>query len=193
MGNRVDRTPDDAAPPVLFVPGLWNSGPEHWQTHWERDHPSWLRVQQRDWDRPDRDEWVATLDVAIGQCSSPPVLAAHSLGCALVAQWVADRGGHGVAGAFLVAPSDVEAPGYPIEGRSFSKMPGSRLPFPSIVVASSNDEYITLDRAREFAGLWGSELITIGPAGHINGASGYGRWKEGEEMLRELCRRVASG
>jgi predicted alpha/beta hydrolase family esterase len=95
-----------------------------------------------------------------------------------------------VAGAFLVAPSDVEAPDYPEEGRDFASMPLVRLPFPSIVVASTNDEYVSLDRARQFADAWGSELVTIGEAGHINGASGHGPWPEGEAMLMELIARL---
>jgi hypothetical protein len=45
-------------PSVLLIPGLWNSGPQHWQTHWEVKHPDWRRVQQRDFNRADRDEWV---------------------------------------------------------------------------------------------------------------------------------------
>lgn len=170
---------------VLTVPGLWNSGPLHWQTHWEQKH-GWERVQQRNWDRPDRDEWVRTLDDAIATQSQPVVLAAHSLGCSLVAQW-AKESGCAVAGAFLVAPSDVEAPGYPEEGRSFATMPLARLPFPSLVVASSNDEYVSLERARQFADAWGSELRVIGDAGHINGASGHGPWPEGEAMLLDFC------
>ena len=65
-------------------------------------------------------------------------------------------------------------------------MPRGRLPFPSIVVASTNDEYVSVARAREFAEWWGSELVLIGDAGHINGASGYGPWPEGEAMLLEF-------
>ena len=178
-------------PPVLTVPGLWNSGPQHWQTYWEAKHADWRRVAQRDWDRPDRAEWVAALQQAAAAQPRPPVLAAHSLGCCLVAQWAADTGGRGVAGAFLVAPSDVEAPGYPAEGRSFSSMPRARLPFPSVVVASTDDEYVRLDRATEFAAAWGSELVVIGAAGHVNGASGFGPWPEGESMLLRLCESLA--
>jgi len=177
-------------PHVLTVPGLWNSGPQHWQTHWEARH-GFTRVQQSEWDRPQKAEWMETLDAAIRACPEPPILAAHSLGCALVAQWVADRGGDAVAGAFLVAPSDVEAPGYPEEGRSFAFMPRSRFPFPSMIVASTDDPYISVDRAREFAEAWGSELVFIGPAGHINGASGHGPWPEGEALLKQLCARSA--
>jgi predicted alpha/beta hydrolase family esterase len=171
---------------ILTVPGLWNSGPQHWQTHWEAKH-GWVRVQQRDFDRPDRDEWVATLDAAVRAAAEPPILAAHSLGCSLVGEWSARTGGRGVAGAFLVGPSDVEAPRYPVEGRSFDRMPLSSLPFPSIVIASTNDEFVSVDRARAFADAWGSKLVFIGDAGHINGASGYGPWPEGERLLLDFA------
>ena len=179
---------NDAEVQVLTVPGLWNSGPLHWQTQWEAKHPHWQRVQQSNWDRPDRDEWVRTLETVIAAQTKPVILAAHSLGCCLVAQWAADTGGKGVKGAMLVAPSDVEAPGYPEEGRSFDRMPLVRLPFRSIVVASTNDEYISVERAKFFAEAWGSELVMIGDAGHINGASGHGPWPRGEEILEELLR-----
>lgn len=170
---------------TLTVPGLWNSGPQHWQTHWETESPDeFRRVVQRDFDRPDRDEWVSTLDAAIRACDAPPLLAAHSLGCSLVAEWVRQRGGSGVRGAFLVAPSDVEAPDYPVEGRSFASMPLVPLPFPSLVVASTNDPYVSVARAEEFARAWGSRIVFIGDAGHINGASGYGPWPEGRSLLR---------
>jgi uncharacterized protein len=173
--------------PVLTVAGLWNSGPLHWQTHWEAKH-GWPRVQQADWDHPRRIDWMAALDRAVAGSPSPPVLAAHSLGCALVAQWAADRGGRGVAGAFLVAPSDVEAPDYPVEGRDFASMALEPLPFPSIVVGSTNDEYVSVERLRLFSASWGSRLVLIGDAGHINGAAGYGPWPEGEAMLLDFCK-----
>lgn len=67
-------------------------------------------------------------------------------------------------------------------------MPLARLPFPSIVVASTNDEYVSMERVEVFAKAWGSRLVIIGEAGHINGASGYGPWPEGEAMLLEFCR-----
>ena len=178
-------------PKILTVPGLWNSGPQHWQTHWEAKHADVERVMQRDFDHPDRDEWVATLDAAVRACTEPPILAAHSLGCSLVAQWAKERGGNGVAGAFLVAPSDVEAPNYPPEGRSFDQFPNTKLPFPSIVVASTNDEYVTAARAELFAKAWGSRFVVIGDAGHINGASGYGPWPEGEQMLMDFRESLA--
>jgi predicted alpha/beta hydrolase family esterase len=173
---------------VLTLAGLWNSGPQHWQTLWENKHPDRQRVPHRDWTNPECHEWVAELDAAIAASDAgPPILVAHSLACALVAHWAASDSALRVAGALLVAPSDVAAPSYPKEAKGFAPMPMHKLPFPSIVVASSNDEYVTLERAREFADAWGSRFVEIGPAGHINGASGYGPWPEGEMMLLDFC------
>lgn len=173
---------------VLVLAGLWNSGPQHWQTLWEQKHSGWTRAPHRDWNNPVSQEWVAELDAAIAASEGgPPILVAHSLACALVAQWAACDSTLRIAGAFLVAPSDVEAPGYPKEASGFAPMPMQKLPFPSIVVASANDEYVSLERARAFAEAWGSKFVEIGEAGHINGASGYGHWPEGEKMLLAFC------
>ncbi|MFC5548499.1 RBBP9/YdeN family alpha/beta hydrolase [Massilia aerilata] len=172
---------------ILIVAGLWNSGPEHWQTHWEAKYAKWERVAHRDWHAPERDEWVAELDAAIAACDGRPILVAHSLGCMLVAQW-AQAGSHlNVAGAFLVAPSDVDAPSYPIDAGGFRPVPMTTLPFPSVVVASTDDPYAEIGRSRAFAQAWGSKLVEIGDAGHINADTGYGPWPEGERMLEAFC------
>jgi len=172
---------------VLVLTGLWNSGPNHWQTHWERKHPEWTRVPHRDWNNPQCREWVAELDVAIAACDGPPILVAHSLGCVLAAQWARSGSPLRIAGAFLVAPSDVDAPSYPVGANGFAPMPLDKLPFPNMLVASNNDPYMTAERVRTFAAAWGSKLVEIGHAGHVNGDAGYGEWPEGEQMLQEFC------
>jgi predicted alpha/beta hydrolase family esterase len=95
-----------------------------------------------------------------------------------------------VAGAFLVAPSDVEAPSYPVPVNGFAPIPLAPLPFPSTVLASSNDPYITMARATAFAQAWGSRLVDIGEAGHVNADSGHGAWPEGERLLQEFCDQI---
>lgn len=168
---------------VLVVSGLWDSGPEHWQTQWMKDHPAWSKVAHRDFAAPQRDEWVAELDAAIAACDGPPVLLAHSLGCMLVAQWAQSGSPLQIAGAMLVAPSDVEADSYPVDANGFAPVPMATLPFPSLVVASTNDEYTSLDRSRAFAAAWGSEIVEVIDAGHLNGDAGYGPWPEGVALL----------
>jgi len=91
-----------------------------------------------------------------------------------------------VRGALLVAPSDPEGPSYPEGPTGFAPMPLQRLPFPSIVVASRDDQYVTIERAREYATAWGSELVDVGDAGHINSSSGLGSWPAGYGLLQRL-------
>jgi predicted alpha/beta hydrolase family esterase len=86
-----------------------------------------------------------------------------------------------VRGVLLVGPSDTEAPVYPPGPSGFAPMP--RLPFSSLVVTSRDDIYVSPARARDFAASWGSEVVAIGPAGHINAASGHGPWPEGLALL----------
>lgn len=164
---------------VIIVPGLGDSGPEHWQTLWERTHPSYRRVRQRDWNHPNAREWVDTLDREIRRAPSPALLVGHSLGCATIVEW-AQRYWDDVRGALLVAPADTDHHSF------FNAVPLQPLPFPSILVASENDPYLELERARWFARHWGSHLVNLGPAGHINVESGFGPWAAGEKLLEEL-------
>ncbi|WP_313703849.1 alpha/beta hydrolase [Massilia sp.] len=172
---------------VLTLAGLWNSGPQHWQTLWEARHPRLRRVEHRDWNNPQRDEWVAELDAAVGACQGAPVLVAHSLGCMLAAHWAASGSPLRAAGALLVAPADVEAPSYPIATNGFAPAPMTALPFPCLVVASTDDPFVSRERARVFAGAWGARFVEIGAAGHVNADSGYGDWPEGERLLLDFC------
>lgn len=66
------------------------------------------------------------------------------------------------------------------------------LPFPSIVVASSNGPYLGEERAEELARAWGSRLVRVGAAGHVNTAAGYGPWPGGRALLEELRARAPS-
>ncbi len=179
------RVPQGNARTTLILPGLYDSGPEHWQSHWERSGPSFRRVRHRDWETPSRADWVATLDAAIAEATGDILLVAHSTACALVAFW-ASSSPRPIRGALLVGPSDTEAPTYPAGPTGWQPVPLQRLPFPSIVVASSNDEYVTLARAEHFARAWGSHFVNAGALGHINSASGLGDWPHGRALLESL-------
>src|SRR5688500_18611624 len=172
---------------VLIVPGFTNSGPGHWQTLWEQAHPEYVRVQQKSWDQPQRDEWVDGLDRAVKAAPGKVILVAHSIGCATVAHWVQARDPSRVSAALLVAPADPERPGFK-EVKSFAPMPLKPLPFPSVFVASANDPYSNIERARFFARKWGSRMVEIGNKGHINADGGVGAWPEGEALLADLMK-----
>ena len=174
-----------------MVPGFTGSGPDHWQSHWERARPDYLRLEQRDWDRPDPAEWVRALDERIATFGAGVVLVGHSLGCITIARWALLRVSGAIAGAMLVAPSDVEVASAPPEVRGFATIPMVPLGFESLVVSSDDDPLVTAQRARGFAAAWGSRFISIGNAGHINTASGHGPWPEGFGLLREFIDRCA--
>src|SRR4029453_92603 len=171
---------------VLTVPELHDSGPEHWQSRWEARDKTMERVIQDDWETPHCAEWVARLDQALERTGLETLLLAHSAGCALVAHWAVGGQRGRVRGALLVAPSDPEAATFPSGPTGFAPMPVVRLPFPSVVVASSNDPFVTVARAQTFARAWGSEFVMIDDAGHINTASGLGDWPEGLAFLHRL-------
>jgi predicted alpha/beta hydrolase family esterase len=172
--------------PILIVPGLGGSGPHHWQTYLERSFPGASRVHQDDWDRPDRDAWTERLAAAV-DAAPGAVLVAHSLGCAVVAHAAAARPDLPVAAALLVAPADVDREHSSTDGlRGFAPMPCTALPFRSVVVASTDDPYMSVARARAFADDWGAEFIEAGALGHINVDAGFGPWPDGERMLRRL-------
>ncbi|MBX3341947.1 MAG: alpha/beta hydrolase [Nitrospira sp.] len=170
---------------ALIVPGIGNSGAQHWQTLWERHHPSWQRVQQRDWDRPVLAEWLPVLESAVAGFPAPPVLIAHSMGCLLVAHW-AQRASVPLRAALLVAPPDPQAAAFPATARGFEAVPSGRLPFPSLVVASSNDPFGSVDYAKRCAAVWGSTFAEAGAIGHINAESELGEWPAGLVLLERL-------
>ena len=171
---------------VLIHPGLNNSGPQHWQSLWEKKYPDFKRVQQKEWDSPLCSEWIKSIDQeAMKERPSEVIVVGHSLACCAIAYW-AGQYNRKIKGALLVAPSDTEAETYPEGTTGFKPMPLDRLPFPSIVVASENDYYVTRERAKLFAYAWGSDLVYIGDAGHINSDSNLGLWEFGLELLTQL-------
>ena len=170
---------------ILTVPGLGGSGPQHWQSLWEKQF-NFTRIEQTDWETPICADWIETINNEIKKHNAANViLVGHSLACSTIAFW-AQKFNTNIKGALLVAPSDTEADSYPTGTSGFAPVPLIELPFPSITVVSTNDFYVTLPRAQQFATAWGSELINIGEAGHINAASGYGEWDYGLELLKKL-------
>ena len=170
----------------FIVPGLGNSGPEHWQTFFENSGANFKRIIQQEWDAPDCDDWVATIDNAItGYDLSTVILIGHSLGCTAIAHWAVQYGKK-IKGALLVAPSDIENPVYTFPAKGFTPIPTGKINFKTIVVASEEDPWVGIERAIFFADKWQSELINIGNAGHINAVAGYGKWDKGLEILKML-------
>jgi uncharacterized protein len=172
---------------VLIHPGWGDSTAEHWQSLWEKERSDVQRVQQREWLDVNRDEWIATLDDYVQNAPGQVVLVGHSTSNVLINHWAQQKPADKIKAALLVAPTDAENhETCPPQLWQFGPVPMYKLPFPTIVVASENDPYCTLPRAEKFANAWGSELVNIGQAGHINVASGFGPFPQGKLLLERL-------
>lgn len=171
---------------ILLLPGWQNSGAGHWQSQWQHQF-GYAWVEQHDWMRPLRGDWIARLEDVVLSVESPVVLVAHSLGCQLVAAWADHSRNTGrVRAALLVAPADVESQELRQVLNSWSAPVLQRLPFVSTVVASANDPYCSVERARHFANHWGAQLVEAGALGHLNAESGLGDWPQGQALLHAL-------
>jgi predicted alpha/beta hydrolase family esterase len=172
---------------TLIVPGLNGSAEGHWQRHWVHDHASASIVQQSSWSKPVLNDWLAVLEAAIERAGEA-WLVTHSLGGLLAANLVRPSVVSRVKGALLVAPCDLERTGRLHPGViDFGAMPDKPLPFPTVVVGSRNDPYMAFDQLHRHAFFWGSDVVDLGHAGHINVASGFGRWEQGYGLLAALA------
>lgn len=191
----------------LILPGWQNSGSLHWQSLWQTQLSA-QRVDQHDWMRPLRGDWITRLEdhiLSISEQSTQDtrrlsaqnaskaeykdiIFIAHSLGCHLVAAWAAlSKQTHRIKGALLVAPPDGIRENFPQELSSWRPPVLQKLPFPSVCVISSNDPFCDLQPGKDMATAWGSELVEIGSKGHINAESGLGEWPQGRSLLARLA------
>lgn len=167
---------------VIIVPGIGGSGEAHWQSRWEKTEPRMRRFRPSSWDRPALEDWIEALDGEVGKSAKAPLIVAHSIACLLVAHW-AGRTRHATAGALLVAPPDSASAVFPVAATQFANPPATALPFPTLIVASSNDPYGPLAHSCAQAAQWGSAFIDAGAYGHLNGSSGLGDWPQGRAAL----------
>ncbi|TPW26802.1 RBBP9/YdeN family alpha/beta hydrolase [Pararhizobium mangrovi] len=175
---------------IIIVPGYTNSGPDHWQSRWERNIRTARRVEQDAWSKPERDDWVRRMAETVNAAQGPVVIVAHSLGVATAIHAIPEFVTP-VVGAFLVAPPEVDNPEIrPKHLMTFGPYPRDPLPFPSMVVASRNDPFGSYEHADELAAAWGSVIMDAGNAGHINAESGQGPWPEGTMVFARFMSRL---
>lgn len=171
----------------INIPGLHNSDEEHWQSIWEKKYPNqFYRIIQKNWDQPDCETWINQIENMLTEFdTSQLILIGHSIGCMAIVHWL-QTFKHPVKGVLFVAPSDAEKPNFPTYISGFTPIPKSKLSYPSILVASTDDHVSSIERCLEFSSNWGSQLIILENAGHIEAISGFGDWQQGFELLKKL-------
>lgn len=129
---------------------------EHWQSIWQVRNPNYRRVEQQDWNGPDLEGWLSSLEIAVREAPSPVVLVAHSLACSLVADWAERGSSERVDAATLVSPTDVDSDAHtPPEAAASRRCRWSGYPFGTSWAHSSNEPYVDPERARYFAQVGG--------------------------------------
>lgn len=170
---------------TLIVHGIDGSPAPHWQHWWAATEAGAVTVDLPDPARPDPLLWEIEL---AGMILRHPdsILVGHSLGAVLIARLLATWPGLRVRAALLVAPAETEQVA---RISQFGKIPTVHFGIPTTIVASRNDPWMTFARSSDLAKAWGSDLIDMGFAGHINVASGFGPWDYGKALRDDLiCR-----
>ncbi|MFM0209985.1 alpha/beta hydrolase [Paraburkholderia sediminicola] len=177
---------------LLIVPGLRDHVEDHWQTLLARKLPNARVVPPLEHDKLSCAARIEALDQALASIAGPVVLVAHSAGVMITVHW-ARHHQREIKGALLATPPDFETPlpdGYPtvdaLRQSGWLPTPRTRLPFPSIVAASTNDPLARIEEVTRLASAWGSRLVDVGAVGHLNPASGYGEWPRAWEFVEEL-------
>lgn len=171
--------------PTLIVPGLHGSGAGHWQTWWQQKDRNARRIEQDDWTNPNLVAWAGKVRAAVDESPCNVWIVAHSFGC-LASLAVARERAAKIRGMFLVAPAD------PHKFGVTDKVPHSPLPFPTVLVASRSDPWLSFDKATHWAEQLGSRFVDLGDAGHINIESGFGAWQTGFDLFGQFAREVVA-
>ena len=177
-------------PRLLIVPGLPGSEPTHWQTWLQGRFEGAQRVRLRDWKSLDLERWAERIGTTLDRAGDGPwIAAAHSFRCLALARHLQLRPHSAIRAALFVAPAEPDKFGVA------ALLPQRRLAIASAVVASDTDPWMSTASARRWAQRWGSSYTSLGDAGHINAASGFGplplaqRWVDAarERLLREAA------
>ena len=183
-------------PRVLVLPDWQGGGSAHWPGRWAQAHGHTL-VEQHDWQRPLRGDWLIQLEEAVLDAPGQVVLVAQGLGCALVAAWSAfTRHSGKVGAAVLVAPLDVGLPALRDRLPSWTPVASQRLPFKAMVVvprsettpAHSHDAtpHESKHVAQALATAWGAQCVSVPTDENLK--STPCDWPAGHALLNELMK-----
>ena len=185
-------------PLVLILPGWPQSVPDPWPLEWAS--MSGRRcVDQHDWQRPLRGDWLIRLEEAVLDAAHV-VLVAHNLGCIQLSAWAAhSRLTDRVRAALLVAPLDVETVAVRQRLPTWSPIERQRLPFTSWMVGPEHQsdqvepnapmQSDTFDSvwAQALAESWGAHWIAQRAAPKPP-AKQPSDWPQGQALLHELMK-----
>lgn len=180
---------------ILIIPGLRDHVPTHWQTLLETRLSKVRAVRSVPPLETDKLQCAARVEAiqrTLDTIRGPVIAVAHSGGVIMLVHWAQKHQGS-IQAALLAAPPDFETPlpaGYPtleaLSANGWLPVPRNRLPFRSLVAASTNDPLARLERVETMAREWGSTVVNVGAVGHLNPASGFGEWRAADGLIAKL-------
>lgn len=169
---------------VLLLPDRQGSSTAHWPTRWAHLY-GYRVVEQHDWVRPRRGDWLARLDETVIDAPGPLVLVAQGLGCILLAAWATmSRHTERVQAAMLVSPVDMMRPEMKNTLPGWSPVLAKPMPFPSMLVGVHNDPDGGAQGAQSLAAKWGSRWVDLDD----HAAALSGDWPQGHALLQTLLK-----
>ena len=166
---------------TVIVPGVGGSEAQHWQSWLQQQIVSSSRVQQKHWDRPLLNEWVAQFVKTVAAIKSPVQIVAHSFGCLTSVAALAEHPElrAKVKNLILVAPANPARfgeSGFARHSLTDYKQYFHQLSIdvPTTLLISENDPWLGYVDALQLAQAWKLTPINLGQVGHINVASGFG-------------------
>ncbi len=170
---------------TLIVPGVGGSEYQHWQSWLQRQLMSCSRVEQKDWNHPVLNDWVAQFVKAAAPLQDEIQIVAHSFGCLTAVAALAQHPelAAKVKKLILVAPANPARFGDAGFARDCSNNYAAyfhqlKINVPAVMIISENDPWLAFDDAQALAKAWKLKPVNAGQAGHINVASGYGPFPE---------------
>jgi uncharacterized protein len=141
-------TPATAANAVLLLPGLTGTLPPALATWAAQGKTNGAAqgeiydvqvVEQHDWLRPLRGDWLMQLENAVLAARGEVLLVAHGLACWLVASWAqVTQHAASVQGVLLIDPLDLSAPELQAQLPSWQRIPLQPLPFAALVMGQAH-------------------------------------------------------
>jgi len=170
---------------TLIVPGVGGSEYDHWQSWLQRQLMSCSRVQQKDWNLPILKDWIEQFVKTVRPIKEDIQIVAHSFGCLTTIAALAQHPelNAKIKKLVLVAPANPARFGDAGFARDSNNDYAAyfqqlKISVPTTMIISENDPWLGFEDAQNLAKAWKQKPVSVGLAGHINVASGYGPFPE---------------
>ncbi len=174
---------------VLLVHGWGGSDFPHWQS-WlageiAKDYGTVCFAKLQDMQLPNKDAWAQQLKEHL-ESFDPDVVICHSIANILWFHLCNETKLPQVRKLYLVAPPSLQCDIEELKSFFPVDIPHNLYAQEVILIASTNDPYMTLKEAQTLGQSLGVEMKVLQDAGHINAESGYGEWPWILQDLKDL-------